>query len=131
MATVFRGWAAAALLAVGAWTAPAGAQQRIDPNRVFEVTVQLNGRMMNAVIREGGSLRLELAGRNEYHLRPVLQAGSTRVLLAVWRGTLGEPQTQRVVERVVLAPGEPVSLRSAPSVRIVLDAISRANPREQ
>lgn len=119
-----------ALVLAGVAVAPAAAQ-RIDPERVFDVTLEVNGQMMSAVIREGSFLRLTLHETDEYHLSPVLQQGrSGRVLLAVSLGTAGQPQSRRIVERLELSPGVPASLRSAPTLRIVVDAIRRADPRQ-
>ncbi len=125
MGTFFRSWIPAlSLLAMA--TVPAQAQ-RIDPDRIFEVTVEVNGRMMSAMIREGSFLRLTVRETDEYHFSPVLQPGNTgRALVAVSLGTTGQPQTRRIVERLVLSPGVPVTLRTAPTLRIVLDEISRA-----
>lgn len=125
MGTLFRRWLPVlSLLAAAAVPADA---QRIDPDRIFEVTVEVNGRMMSAMIREGSFLRLTVRETDEYHFSPVLQPGSTgRALVAVSLGTTGQPQTRRVVERLVLSPGVPVTLRTAPTLRIVLDEISRA-----
>ncbi|HEX2080573.1 MAG TPA: hypothetical protein VHG08_22910 [Longimicrobium sp.] len=106
--------------------APARAQQ-IDPDRIFEVTMEVDGQMMSAMIREGSFLRLTVRETDEYHFSPVMQPGNTgRMLVAVSLGTTGQPQTRRVVERLVLSPGVPVTLRTAPALRIVLDEISRA-----
>jgi hypothetical protein len=125
MGTFLRAWVPLSLaLAVAA---PA-AGQRIDPNRVFDVTVEVDGKLMEASIREGCFLRLTLPAGGEYHFSPVLQAGrTTRVLVAVSHGATGQPETQRVVERLQLAIGVPVTLRTAPTLRIVLDEIRRAN----
>lgn len=120
----------AALVLAGVAVAPA-AGQRIDPDRIFDVTLEVNGQIMSAVIREGSFLRLTLRETDEYHLSPILQQGrSGRVLLAVSLGTAGQPQSRRIVERLELSPGVPASLRSAPTLRIVVDAIRRADPRE-
>jgi hypothetical protein len=125
MGTLLRRWVPALSLLAAA-SVPADAQ-RIDPDRIFEVTVEVNGRMMSAMIREGSFLRLTVRETDEYHFSPVLQPGSTgRALVAVSLGTTGQPQTRRVVERLVLSPGVPVALRTAPTLRIVLDEISRA-----
>lgn len=98
--------------------------QRVDPNRLFDVTLEVNGRMMSAVIREGSSLTLTLNGGGEYRFSAVLDPrGGERVLVSVSRGTPGRPETQQTIERVELTTGRPVSLQSMPSVRIVLDAI--------
>lgn len=119
-----------ALVVAAVAAAPATAQ-RIDPDRIFDVTLEVNGQMMSAVIREGSFLKLTLHETDEYHLSPVLQqGGSGRVLLAVSRGTVGQPQSRRIVERLELSPGTPASLRTAPTLRIVVDAIRRADPRQ-
>lgn len=125
MGTLLRRWVPAlSLLAVAAVPADA---QRIDPDRVFEVTVEVNGQLMNAMIREGSFLRLTVRETDEYHFSPVMQPGNTgRVLVAVSLGTTGQPQTRRIVERLVLSQGVPVTLQTAPTLRIVLDEISRA-----
>ncbi|HEX2210439.1 MAG TPA: hypothetical protein VHG93_22360 [Longimicrobium sp.] len=124
MGTPLRRWIPLSLLVVAA-AAPAAAQ-RIDPDRVFEVTLEIDGRMMSAMIREGSSLRLTRPGGVEYHFSPVLRSASSgTVLMAVSRAAAGEPQ--QVVERLQLSVGVPVALRSAPTLRIVLDKIGRAN----
>lgn len=106
--------------------APATAQ-RIDPNRLFDVTLEVNGRLMSAVIREGSSLTLTLDSGSEYHFNAVLAPqGSETVLVTVSRGTPGQPESQRTIERIELTTGRPVSLRSTPSLKIVLDAIRLA-----
>lgn len=128
MGLFFRGWLPAVSLLAAASAAPA-AGQRIDPDRIFEVTVEVDGRMMSAMIQEGSSLKLTLRQTDEYNLSPVLRdAAAGRVLVAVSRGAAGQPRTQRIVERLELTAGVPVSLRSAPTVRIVLDRIRRATP---
>jgi hypothetical protein len=120
----------AALVLAAVAATPVAAQQ-IDPERIFDVTLEVNGQMMTAVIREGSFLRLTLRETDEYHLSPVLQQGrSGRVLLAVSLGTVGQPQSRRIVERLELSPGTPAALRSAPTLRIVVDAIRRADPRQ-
>lgn len=116
-----------ALSLLAAAAAPASGQ-RIDPHRIFDVTVEVEGKLMSASIREGSFLRLTIPNDGEYHFSPVLQAGrSTRVLVAVSRGAAGQPRTQRVVERLELSPGVPMALRTAPTLKIVLDEIRRAN----
>ncbi len=128
MGIFFRRWLPALPLLVAAAAAPAPGQ-RIDPDRIFEVTVEIDGRMMSAMIREGSSLKLTLRATDEYEFSPVLRdAAAGRVLMAVSRGTAGQPQTQRIVERLELSAGVPVALRSAPTLRIVLDRIRRATP---
>lgn len=98
--------------------------QRVDSNRRFDLTLEVNGRMMSAVIPEGQALTLTLDGDSEYRFSAVLAPrGGERVLMAVSRGTPGQPETQQTIERLELTTGRPVSLRSVPSVRIVLDAI--------
>lgn len=124
MGTLLRRWVPLSLLACS-FAAPA-AGQRIDPDRVFEVTLEIDGRMMEAMIREGSSLRLSRPGGEEYHFSPVLRPSSETVLMAVSRAAPGQPQ--RVVERLQLSIGVPVALRSAPTLRIVLDKIGRATP---
>lgn len=125
MGRLLRRWIPAVSLATVA-AVPTHAQ-RIDPDRIFEVTVEVNGRMMNAMIREGSFLRLTVRETDEYRFMPVLQPGSTdRALVSVSLGTAGQEGTRRVVERLVLSAGVPVTLRTAPTLRIVLDEISRA-----
>lgn len=125
MGTFLRTSASLSLFALAAAAPAAG--QRIDPDRVFGVTLEIDGRMMSATIREGSSLRLMRPGGEEYHFSPVLRnaAGGT-VLMAVARGGAGQPQ--QIVERLRLSIGVPVTLRSAPTLRIVLDEIRRASP---
>lgn len=121
-----RCWLAVLLLLTVA-AAPAGAQ-RIDPDRIFDVTLEVEGQMMSAVIREGSFLRLTLRETEEYHFSPVLQQGrGGKVLLAVSVGTTGRPETRRIVERLELSPGVPIALRTAPALRIVVDAVRRAD----
>lgn len=117
------------LLAAAAAVPAAG--QRIDPDRVFDVTLEVDGQMMSAVIREGSVLRLTLRGTDEYHFAPVLQQGpSGRVLVAVSLAPAGQRQGRRIVERLELSPGVPRTLRTAPTLRIVIDAVRRADPRQ-
>lgn len=124
MGTRLRRWVPALFLVTAAVPADA---QRIDPDRIFEVTLEVEGKIMSTMIREGSFLRLTVRETDEYHFSPVLQPGNTgRVLVAVSLGTTGQPRTRRVVERLVLSPGVPVTLRTAPMLRIVLDEVSRA-----
>lgn len=125
MGTLLRRCVPLSLLALAAAVPAAG--QRIDPDRVFEVTLEIDGRMMSAMIREGSFLRLTRPGGVEYHFSPVLRSASSgTVLMAVSRAAAGE--RQQVVERLQLTIGVPVALRTAPTLRIVLDKIGRATP---
>lgn len=107
------------------------AAQRVDPNRVFDVTVQANGQVMSATIRDGGMFQLTLNETDEYRLVPVVTANRSTVTMAVYRGTAGQPSTSRVVERVELATGRPATLRTNPRLTLVIDRIRSAPPARQ
>ncbi|HEV3052560.1 MAG TPA: hypothetical protein VGX50_19770 [Longimicrobium sp.] len=109
-----------------------GAAQRVDPNRVYDVTVQAVGQIMSATIREGGMFRLTLDVTDEYRLVPIMAGGGGgTVTMAVYRGTSGQPSTSRIVERVELTVGRPVTLRSNPDLSLVIDRIRSAPPQRQ
>jgi hypothetical protein len=119
------------LLALLSAAAAPAAGQRIDPDRIFDVTLEVDGQIMSAVIREGSFLRLTLRETDEYHISPVLQQGrADRVLVAVSLAPAGQREGRRIVERLELSPGVPRTLRTAPTLRIVIDAIRRADPRQ-
>jgi hypothetical protein len=103
--------------------------QRVDPNRVFDLTLQVDEQVMSATVREGGAFNLTLRRTDEYRLVPVANRGG--VTMAVYRGTAGQPSTIRIVERVQLAVGRPVTLRTNPAFTLVVDQIRSAPPQAQ
>lgn len=106
--------------------------QRVDPNRVFDITLDVNGQVMSATIRDGGMFRLTLHGTDEYRLVPVVAAPDGRtVTMAVYRGTAGQPSTSRIVERVELAVGRPATLRTNAEFTLVVDRIRSSPPQRQ
>lgn len=106
--------------------------QRVDPDRVFDVTLDVEGQVMSATIRDGGMFRLTLRETDEYRLVPVATGTSGRaVTMAVYRGTAGQPSTSRIVERVDLAVGRPATLRTNPGLTLVLDRIRSAPAQRQ
>jgi hypothetical protein len=98
--------------------------QQIDRNRIFDLTVEAEGQIFSAAVREGDPLRLTVRQTDEYRLVPVLQAGSRNaVTVAVYRGVAGQQGSGRLVERVNARLGSPASLRVNPSIRFVLDGV--------
>jgi hypothetical protein len=107
----------------------AGAQQ-VDRNRIFDLTVQVEGQIFSTAVREGDPLRLTVRQTDEYRLVPVLQAGSPNsITVAVYRGVAGQEGSERLVERVNARMGTPASLRVNSSIQLVLDAVRMASGR--
>jgi hypothetical protein len=101
--------------------------QRIDPTRVFDLTLQADGQILSTTIREGGSFTLTVRQRTEYELVPVLRGeGGDRVTLAVYRAAVGEPASRTLAERVEIRVGVPATLRVEPSWQLVLDRVRTA-----
>jgi hypothetical protein len=121
---------AAAALALAS-AAPAAAQ-RIDPNRVIDLSVSTPSGVLTSTVREGGSLRLVLAHTDEYVMMPrAADRAGTKVLLTVYRGTAEQPATRRVVETVELRKGTAVRLRSNAAIQVVVDAVRHSPPTAQ
>lgn len=118
------------LVAAAALSTQAGAAQRVDPNRVFDITLQVNGQVMTATVREGGTFRLTLHEVDEYRLVPVAGGNERTVTLAVYRGTAGQPSTSRIVEHIQVAVGRSATLRTNPAFTLVVDGIRSAPPRQ-
>ena len=117
------------LAVVAALCAQAGSAQRVDPNRVFDVTVQVEGQVMSATIRDGGEFQLTLDRTDEYRLMPVVAGrDGRRVTMAVYHATAGQPSTRRMVERIELSVGRPATLRTRPGFTLVVDRIRSAPP---
>lgn len=115
-----------AVIILAAATSVPAAAQRIDPQRVFDLTLQLPDQMMEASIREGQPLKLTLRGTDEFEMVPVMDdAGGQRITLAVYRAVANQPSTRRLVERVALTVGTPATLRSHSGIRVVVDGIRR------
>jgi hypothetical protein len=101
--------------------------QRIDPTRVFDLTLQADGQILSTTIREGGSFRLTVQQRIEYELVPVFRGeGRDRVTLAVYRAEVGAPESRTLAERVEIQVGVPATLRVEPSWQLVLDRVRTA-----
>lgn len=117
------------LAVVAALSAQAASAQRVDPQRVFDVTVQVAGQVMSATIRDGGEFQLTLDRTDEYRLMPVVAGRDGRtVTMAVYRATAGQPSTKRMVERIELSVGQPATLRTRPEFSLVVDRIRSAPP---
>lgn len=102
------------------------AAQRVDPQRVFDLTLQLPDQMMEASIREGQPLKLTIRGTDEFEMVPVMDGpDGRRITLAVYRAVANQPSTRRLVERVALTLGTPATLRSHSGIRVVVDRIRR------
>jgi len=125
----FRLAASVLALAAAMGTAlPAGAQ-RIDPNRVIDVSMDLGTQTLSAAIREGGSFKLVLHDRDQYEFVPVvLDAAKRKVTFAVYRGLKDQPSTRSMVERVEMTIGTPGRLRSNREISLVVDGIRAAPP---
>lgn len=126
MMFAFRSVQTAAALAAVLAAVPASAQ-RVDPLRVFDVTLQLPNQVMEASIREGQPLKLTLDGTDEFEFVPVMADAGQGVAVAVYRGRSNEPATRRLVERLALTVGTPAGLRSHTGIRVVLDRIRQAS----
>lgn len=98
--------------------------QRIDANRFMDLTLEVEGQMMSGRVPEGRTFRLVLGETDQFELMPVMAPGNgQRVILAVYRGVVDQPETRRLVERRDVAVGVPVTLRSHSGIRVVVDAI--------
>jgi len=100
------------------------AGQRVDPNRVIDVSMDLGTQTLSAVIREGGSFNLVLHDRDEYDFVPVvLNSRGRKVTFAVYRGIKDQPSTRALVERIELAVRTPARLRTNAEISLVVDGI--------
>lgn len=102
--------------------------QRVDPTRLFDLTVSSSGEIMTVSIREGGDFRLTVAQRDEYRFVPIAPAGRRTITMAVYHGTAGQPTSSRIVERLELSIGVPATLRTSPNISLVVDRV-RSVPR--
>jgi hypothetical protein len=101
--------------------------QRVDPERLFELSLDINGQMMQATVREGQPLKLTLAGTDQFELVPLMETrDERRVTLAVYKATVNQPATRRLAERMALTVGTPSTMRSHAGIRIVVDRVRRA-----
>jgi hypothetical protein len=117
----------AAVLAATCLSAVPVPAQRVDPQRLFELTLQLPDQVMQATLREGQPLKLTLQGTDEFELIPVVDGrDERRVTLAVYRATANQPGTRRLAERMALTVGTPSTLRSHTGIQVVVDRIRRA-----
>lgn len=112
-------------LALAAALGPApAAGQRVDPDRVIDVSMDLGTQTLSAAIREGGTFNLVLHDRDEYEFAPVvLDARGRKVTFAVYKGVKGQPSTRALAERIELAVGTPARLRTNGQISLVVDGI--------
>ncbi len=101
--------------------------QRIDPTRIFDLTLQTPEQVMSASVLEGGTFRLTVHETTEYEITPVLaQGGSGRVTIAVHRSEVGDPATRRLAERMEMEIGTAGALRTVHGWHLVVDRIRNA-----
>lgn len=115
-----------ALLMVTAARADA---QAIDRSRIFDVTVEIEGQIIGASIREGEPLRLTVHRAEEYEVSPVLPGGQGAVVVvAISRRRGDEPGATEIIERLSVREGVPVTMRAHPGLKLVIDRIRYATP---
>lgn len=114
---------ASAITGILLFAAP-GAAQQVDANRILDLSLEVDGQIMSGRVPEGKTFRLVLGGTDEFQLVPVMAPGQARrVILAVYRSVVDQPETRRMVERRELTIGVPVTLRSHSGIQVVVDGV--------